>query len=429
MKLDELLTLIKSEIKPAMGCTEPAAIGLAVSNTCMHLNKPANKIKLKLSSNIVKNAYCVTIPNTKESGIPLSAILGYLLTNKDNTIDIFAKIDSNIMKKAYELVTKQIVELECFATSKFYIEVWASNENEIAHTITQDKHDNLVFVKKDDKVIFDNRVDTKDFNTSNSKKEEEFCEYTIKELVDIAKTIDIEHITFLKKAVEVNKAASNEGLRGDYGMSVGKNIKNMIDNNIITSDLYYYVKMVTSAASDCRMGGGCFPAMTVVGSGNQGFQTTLPTIAACEFLNKDEETMIRGIFMSVLLTIRQKYVVGRLSPICGATLSGTSSAAVITWLLGGSYEQMEAAMRTMYATVTGMMCDGAKNGCAAKLSACSGEAVIAARLAINDVSASKVDGIVCDKIEDSINGIARLSKEGMAAVDMNVIEILMSKKI
>ena len=188
-------------------------------------------------------------------------------------------------------------------------------------------------------------------------------------------------------------------------MNIGRNIKKMIENGTIPNDLFYYVKMVVSAASDCRMGGGPYSAMTVLGSGNQGFEATLPVVATCQFLKLDNETTIRAMFMSILITLRQKYKVGRLSPICGATLSGTASAAAITWLLGGNIKQIEGAMQTMYSNLTGMMCDGAKDGCAMKLSTCSGEAVMAARLALCGSIASKTDGIVCEKVEDTIRNI------------------------
>ena len=145
-------------------------------------------------------------------------------------------------------------------------------------------------------------------------------------------------------------------------------------------------------------------------------------------MNKDEKDTLRAMFMSVLITARQKYKIGRLSPICGATLSSTASAAAICWLLGGNLTQIEGAMRTMYSNITGMICDGAKDGCAMKLCTCSGEAVLAARLAIFNCCASKNDGIVSKRVEDCIDNIARLSQEGMKPVDSNVIDIMMAKK-
>ncbi len=423
MEEKELIALVKSEIKPSMGCTEPVALGLAVSNTCRYLKEAPTKITAKISSNIFKNAFSVTIPNTTKAGIPLALTLGYLLTKEDNTMEIFTGVTADLVEKAYTLLDRDFVETTIIAGTRFYIEVTATNEVETVHTITADLHDNLIFVEVNGEVKLDLRKATDDTGKDNSP----LLNYKISELVEIAKTIELSELDFLKDVIEMNTIASQEGLQNEYGMKIGKTIKDLTAKGALPKDLYYHVKMVVAAASDMRMGGGRFSAMTVLGSGNQGFQTTLPTIAACQFLEKDDETLYRALFMAILLTIRMKYKVGRLSPICGATLSGTASAAVITWLLGGDITQMEGAMQTMFSNIFGMICDGAKDGCAMKLATCSGEAVNAARLAIANVAASHMDGIVCEKVEDTIANVARLSKEGMKDIDMNVIDIIKGK--
>lgn len=424
MDTDKIIKMIKAEMKPSMGCTEPVAIGLAVSNTCTYLAQPAKKLKLRISSNIFKNAYCVKIPNTTEAGIPLAATLGYLLTKPNSTMEIFAGVNDNLVKEAYALIEENFVEIEAISSSEFYIEVTASNETETVTTLTVDRHDNLVKVIKNDEIVLNTLTDN-----INKDDEDDFdiTQYTVAQLVELAENIDIEKINFLNEAKEMNLIASNAGLNGDYGMNIGKNIKTMMDEGVLPNDLFYYVKMVVTAASDCRMGGGPYSAMTVLGSGNQGFQATLPVVATAQYLNIDNEKTLRAIFMSIIITFRQKFKVGRLSPICGATLSGAASSAAITWLLGGNVKQIEGAMQTMFSNLTGMMCDGAKDGCAMKLSTCSGEAVMAARLALCGSIASKTDGIVSERIEETISNVARLSQEGMKAVDMNVINIMMAK--
>ena len=424
MNTSRILELIQSEMKPSMGCTEPAAIGLAVSNTCIHLDQPAKKLKLRISSNIFKNAYCVRIPNTTDAGISLAATLGFLLTKENNTLEIFAGVNKSLVEKAYELIENGFVEIEAIPSSAFYIDVTASNETEIVNTLTVDTHDNLVKAEKNGKVIFDALAH--EMNQSHAN-DFDITQYTVAQLVELAETIDIEKIQFLNEAKEMNLVASNAGLNGNYGMNIGRSIQTMMNEGVISRDLFYYVKMVVTAASDCRMGGGPYSAMTVLGSGNQGFQSILPVAATAQFLNIEDERALRALFMSILLTFRQKYKVGRLSPICGATLSGAASSAAITWLLGGNIVQMEGAMQTMFSNLTGMMCDGAKDGCSMKLSTCSGEAVMAARLALYGSIASKTDGIVSSSIEETISNVARLSQEGMKAVDMNVINIMMAK--
>ncbi|MEG3006549.1 MAG: L-serine ammonia-lyase, iron-sulfur-dependent, subunit alpha [Oscillospiraceae bacterium] len=423
MKEKNVLDFVKSEMKPSMGCTEPVAIGLAVSNTCQYLQKAATKIKLKLSSNIFKNAYCVKIPNTKEAGIPLAAALGYLLTKQGNTMEIFSGVNDDLVGKAHRLLCDGLIEIEAIHDNRFYIEVNAKNDDEDVTTITLDKHDNLVKVVKNGKIIIDNEIENEDCPQGNF----DISNYTVKELIDFAEKVDLSSILFLREARDMNVAVSNEGLKKPYGLGIGKNIKEMVEKGILPNDLMYYVKSVVAAAADCRMGGGSYPAMTVMGSGNQGFQTTLPVIATADFLKLDEEKCLRGMLISILMTARQKEKVGRLSPVCGAFLAGASASAAITWLLGGNYAQIEGARKNIYASIAGMMCDGAKDGCAMKLATCAGEAVIAARLSMNGSVATKTDGIVSETIEETIDNISVLSKVGMGGVDMNVIEILMNK--
>ncbi len=425
MGYEKVLEIVKAEMQPSLGCTEPVAIGLAVSNTCRYLERVAEGIKIKVSSNIFKNAYCVKIPNTEKAGIPLAAALGCILAAQNNDMQMFSAVDAAMVEKAEKLLCNNFVEIEVMSSQRFYIEVWAKNSTEQAHTLTLDRHDNLVLAEKNGKILIESTAQAEQGERYN---QEDIVKYSVKELVQLAESINIKDIEFLQEAAELNMAASHEGLRGNYGMNVGRSISRMIEDGVVPNDLFYHVKMVVAAAADCRMGGGPLVAMAVLGSGNQGFQATLPTIAACNFLKKDNECMLRALFMAITITIRQKYKVGRLSPICGAILSAAASAAVITRLLGGSLEQMEGAMRTMYANITGMMCDGAKDGCAMKLATCSGEAVMAARLALYGSMATSTDGIVSARVEDCIDNVAKLSQEGMKDVDMQVIDIMMSKE-
>lgn len=427
-KYENFIELAKSEMKPSMGCTEPVAIGLAVSNTCVHLEKPATKIKVKISSNIFKNAFCVKLPNTEESGIKLASALGYLLAKENNDMEILKDISPELMSEAKELLKNNFVEIESMPDSRFYIEVLAINETENVKTITLDKHDNLVKVEKNGKIIL-NKLEEKTEEKSNEKEKIDISKFTVKELVEIAETIDVKELEFLTECINMNVAASEEGFQKDYGMHIGRTIKRLVEEKTLSDDLVNYVKMTVSSAGDMRMGGGSLSAMTVSGSGNQGFQTTLPVIAAAKYLELPREIMLRALFMSILIMIRMKCKLGALSPICGAMLGGTAASGALTWMLGGkSIEEITGAMNNMFANVSGMMCDGAKDGCAAKLCCCSGEAVLSAKYSIAGVRACKTDGIVSEKMEDTIDNIAQLSNEGMKEIDKNVIDILSRKK-
>ncbi len=423
MNTDKIVALIKAEMKPSMGCTEPVAVGLAVSKTCVYLTKPATHLKLFISSNIFKNAYSVKIPNACKPGIPLAATLGFLLSKPENTMEIFADVNNALVEQAETLIANGFTEIEVLEDSRFYIEVIANNEDETVRTITLDSHENMVKVIKNDEVI-------KSQEQQNQAEDKEFdiTSHTIKDLVKIAECIELDKIRFLTEAIDMNYKAADEGFKGDYGLRIGKTIKQQIDDGLFQLDLMYYVKMVVAAACDCRMGGGQLSAMTVLGSGNQGFETILPVAATAKYLHLEEEKTLRAVMMSILITIYIKYHVGRLSPICGATLSGAAASGAIAWLMGGNIDQIEGAIQNMLGNLSGMICDGAKEGCSLKLSNCAGEAVLSAKLSTNNRIIQHTDGIISSNVEDTIRNVAALSKIGMSKVDMNIIDIMQQKQ-
>ncbi len=422
MNAQELIQLVQSELMPSLGCTEPVAVGLAVSNTCIKLNNPATHIHLKVSSNIFKNAYFVTIPGTNEYGIPLAATLGFLLRKEGNTMEIFADVTPELIKTAHSYIEKDFVSIEFVKEAHLLIEVTATNETERAYSITYDSHDKMVHLEKDGQVLIDVKIELE------SKQTSRIMVMTVAQLVKIAKEVPIADLEFLQAPIDMNVAASNEGLANDYGMRIGKTLKKMMDEKVVPNDLFYQVKMRVAAAVDMRMGGGPKAAMIMLGSGNQGFESSLPIVTTCEFLNLGREKMLRALFMCYLISIRMKYAVGILSPICSALFTGSGATAAITWLLGGTQAQMEGAMQNMFANLSGIMCDGAKDSCSSKLCTCAGEAVLAAHLSMHGSVPNATDGIICDQVEHTIENIARVSLESMKDIDINLIDIMVHKK-
>lgn len=425
LMIDKMIELIKSEMQPSLGCTEPVAIGLAVSRTCQYLQKPATKLEMHISSNIFKNAYSVTIPNAGKPGIQLACALGFLLSKPDNTMEIFSSVTSELVKEAEKLVEDGFVEIHIISSSQFYIEVYALNDKEKAHTITVDKHDNLVKVEKDGAVLLDNIKQT---NQEQTVASFDITKYTFEDFIRIAETVEIEKLQFIKEAVEMNLHISEVGMKQKYALGIGPALNGMMINKKLSNDLVTTVKSVVSAACDFRMSGGNGSVMTFLGSGNQGLEATLPIAVTAKYLNLSEEKMLRAEMLGLMITIYIKYHVGRLSPICGATLSGAGSSAGITWLLGGSKEAICGAVQNMLGCLAGMLCDGAKGGCALKLSTSAGEAVYSALYALDNSIIQPTDGIISQNVEDTVKNVATLSLEGMAEVDMKIIDIMMHKK-
>ena len=427
MDMNVVINAIKAEMKPSMGCTEPVAIALAVSRTCEMLANPAEKLDMVISSNIFKNAYSVQIPNTGTCGIELACVLGSLLAKPGNTMEICADIKPEHVTKAQELVKAGMVTVKVLKSSGFYIECTATSGSETAHTITEDAHDNMVFAEKDGKVLVDNR---KTEEVAEVKEEGGFdvTQHTFKEFYDWANEVDVADLQFIKEAIDMNMEIAKIGMEKKYCFGVGPTIQNLISKGMMSNDVVNAVRSIPAAAADFRMWGGSGSVMTFCGSGNQGISTTLPMAVFAEKMNIPEEKLLRAEFMAMLMIMYMKKHVGRLSPVCGAMVAGTGSAAGMTYMLGGTYEQIDGAVQNMMGTVAGIFCDGAKGGCAVKVAACAGEAVYAAMYSMDGSFIPVTDGINSTKAEDTAKNLAKLSHEALDGVDMKVIEIMQEKK-
>ena len=427
MDMNVVLNAIKAEMKPSMGCTEPVAIALAVSRTCEELVAPAEKLDMVISSNIFKNAYSVQIPNTGTYGIELACVLGALVSKPGNTMEICAEIKPEHVVKAKELVAAGMVKVEVLKSSGFYIECVATNANEKAHTITVDAHDNMVFYEKDGKVIVDNRT-TESVTSVETEGGFDVTKHTFEEFYHWANEVDVKELSFIREAIDMNMEIAKIGMEKKYAFGVGPTIQNLMGKGLLANDVVNAVRMIPSAAADFRMYGGNGSVMTFCGSGNQGISTTLPMAVFAEKMNIPEEKLLRAEFMAMLMIMYMKKHVGRLSPVCGAMVAGTGSAAGMTYMMGGNFEQISGAIQNMMGSVAGIFCDGAKGGCAVKVAACAGEAVYAAMYAMDGSMIGVSDGINSTLAEDTAKNLAKLSHEALADVDMKVIEIMQTKK-
>lgn len=425
MDMNIVFRAIQNEMQPSMGCTEPVAIGLAVSRTCEYLEKPAEGLDMVISSNIFKNAYSVQIPNAGTNGIELSCALGFLLSKPGNTMEIFADVKPEHVVQAQKLVADGFVKVKVLPSSQFYIECTASNGKESAHTITEDSHDNMVFAEKDGKTLVDERVD---IAAAESHGGFDITQHTFAEFLQWANEVDLKDLDFIREGIEMNLAISEIGMKQKYAIGVGPALKNLVDAGKLSNDMVTDVKRTVAAACDFRMSGGNGSVMTYLGSGNQGIETMLPIAVVAKHLGVSEEKMLRAEFLGMLIIMYLKHHVGRLSPICGATLAGSGSAAGMVYMMGGNLEQICGAVQNMMGGVAGIFCDGAKGGCALKLSICAGEAVYSALYAMDNSMIQATDGIISTAVEDTTKNLAKLSHEGLAEVDMKVIEIMQTKQ-
>ncbi len=293
MDMNIVFRAIQNEMQPSMGCTEPVAIGLAVSRTCEYLEQPAEGLDMVISSNIFKNAYSVQIPNAGTNGIELSCALGFLLSKPGNTMEIFADVKPEHVVQAQKLVADGFVKVKVLPSSQFYIECTASNGKESAHTITEDSHDNMVFAEKDGKTLVDERAD---IVAAESHGGFDITQHTFAEFLQWANEVDPKDLGFIKEGIEMNLAISEIGMKQKYAIGVGPALKNLVDAGKLSNDMVTDVKRTVAAACDFRMSGGNGSVMTYLGSGNQGIETMLPIAVVAKHLGVSEEKMLRGIF-------------------------------------------------------------------------------------------------------------------------------------
>lgn len=413
--------LVRSEIKPSLGCTEPVAICLAAAITAEPLTSPLKELELTLSSSLFKNAYSVKIPNTGRNGIQLAAALGAVIRDPGLELEILGAADEHAVAEATGICENGMVKVRVIEDSEFYLQVRAVSAAETVESLTVGGHTNLVRLTVNGEVKFQKPDD------GHGSGNDAIRGFTIAGFLEYCETVALDELEFLQEAIDLNQRLAESGLHQSLGLGTAGNLKQLVDAGVIKEDLNINVRMMVAAACDFRMGGGGAAAMSLMGSGNQGIEAMVTVTAAGRYLGADRERILRAVMFSSLTTIYIKSYVGRLSPICGATLSGAAASGAITWLLGGGYIQVANAIQNMFGNLAGMVCDGAKDGCALKLAACASEAVMCAQLAANNIGIKSTDGVISDSVDDTIRNIAQLSNTGMDKTDMSIIDIMLNK--
>ncbi len=418
-KYSDYLQILKEELVPAMGCTEPIAIAYAAAKAREVLGKMPEKVIAKCSGNIIKNAMCVTVPNTGDLvGIKASSIIGVLAGDSSKELEVINEVKEEHIKEANKLMNEEYCFVERLESDiQLHIVMEVYNGNESALVEIKYAHNNISKVIKNGEVLFEGNEDP-------SKYLGVFIDRSILNVNDIfefANTVDIKHIKeLLDMQINYNIAIAKEGLNGEYGVGIGKMLMKCYPNSIITK-----LKVYAAAASEARMSGCSLPVMTNSGSGNQGMATSIPVIIYAKEKGLTEEELYRGLVFSNLITIHQKTGIGRLSAFCGAVSAGCASGAAITYLEGGTLEQINKTVTNTLANISGIVCDGAKASCAAKIATSVDAGMMAHYLAMEDKSYIANTGILKENIEKTITAVGRLGKEGMKETDKEILEIML----
>ncbi|ATV71257.1 L-cysteine desulfidase family protein [Fusobacterium pseudoperiodonticum] len=422
-KIEKVLKILEEEIVAAEGCTEPIALSYAAAKAKRILGIIPNKVDVFLSGNIIKNVKSVTIPNSDGMvGIEAAIAMGLIAGDDRKELMVISDVTSEQLTEVNEFLAKDIIKTHVHPGDiKLYIRLEISNDEdnvvlEIKHT-----HTNVTQILKNSKILLSQVCNDGDFNSSLTDRKV----LSVKFIYDLAKTIDIDLIRpIFQKVVNYNSAIAEEGLKGKYGVNIGKMILENIEKGIYGNDVRNKAASYASAGSDARMSGCALPVMTTSGSGNQGMTASLPIIKFAAEKNLSEEELIRGLFVSHLITIHVKTNVGRLSAYCGAICAAAGVAASLTYLHGGSYEMVCAAITNILGNLSGVICDGAKASCAMKISSGIYSAFDATMLALNKNVLKSGDGIVGVDIEETIRNVGELAQSGMKGTDETILDIM-----
>jgi len=419
---DVYLNKLKKEFVPAAGCTEPASIALAAAKASETLNTVPERVEMKVSGNVFKNVMGVGIPGSKLVGLPISVALGALGGESKNGLEIFTNINEEIADQAKNFVSEGKVEIHMVHdVPKLHVECISYSGDDVSRVVIQDRHENIVLVEKNGEVIFSkelkNGEDTEDVSD----------ELSVQSIYDFITSVEISELQFLHEGVELNQKIAEEGLKGSYGLQVGKSMLMNIQKGLLSEDIMNKSVMMAAAGSDARMAGCAMPVMSNCGSGNQGMSLTLPVIVAAETLKVDEETQLRALALGLLISIHMKSFVGQLSALCGVLLSGAGAACGITYMMGGTMQHLNSTLKNMTGSVTGMICDGANSSCAQKISASVGAGIQASLLAMNSQCLQINDGIVDEDVEETIRNIGLLATEGMQITDDVILKTMVGK--
>lgn len=419
----KILKLIQQEVIPAIGCTEPISVALCTAKATEILGTIPEKITVYLSANILKNAMGVGIPGTGMIGLPIAIALGALIGKSEYQLEVLKECTHEAVKRGKKMIDQKSISISLKENiqEKLYIEVCCQTSQNHSTAIIAGEHTHFIYISKNNDVLLDKKLD------ENNNHEKQILELNLQKVYDFATTSPINEIRFILESARTNKYAAEQSFKYDFGHSLGKTLRGKFEHKIMGDSIFSHILSYTSAACDARMAGAMIPIMSNSGSGNQGIAATLPIVIYAEENGKTEEELIRVLILSHLTVIYIKQSLGRLSALCGCVVAATGSSCGITYLMGGKYPQITAAVKNMIANLTGMICDGAKPSCALKLTSGVSTAVLSAILAMEQKCVTSVEGIIENDVDQCIRNLTLIGSQGMNETDKIVLDIMTHK--
>jgi len=426
---DAYLAILRGELVPAMGCTEPIAVALAAAMARDTLGMRPESAEIRCSANIVKNVKGVTVPNTGGMrGIATAAIAGIVGGNAKSSLEVLQSVTTEHRAEIKRLLAAGFCKaVLAEGIEGLYIEAIVRSGNQSAEVTIRDSHTGVSLIRKNGVTIFEAMKGKADEGLAAAGSQHVarsgYDLLNVKDIVAFADTVDLREVAdLLERQILMNEAISNEGLTNDYGVSVGKTILAREGGSVRSR-----ARARAAAGSDARMGGCALPVMINSGSGNQGLTVSLPVIEYARELKTSREKLLRALVISNLVALEQKEYIGKLSAYCGAVSAAVGSGAAITYLSGGGYDQIAMTITNAIATASGMLCDGAKSSCAAKIATALEAAIMSHEMSMQGKSFSPGEGLVGDTVETTIRNFGHIGSVGMRPTDVEIIKVMLDE--
>ncbi len=420
----KIIELLREEMGPALGVTEPAAIALATSTAYKAVGGDLKKINVLIDPGVYKNGFSCAIPGTNEMGNEMAALLGVIAGDSSLGLKVLSNVTNEDVKEAKKLYDEKTATIDIKkGVTNILIDAAVETSRGIGRAVIKDKHTNIELIEANGEIIHQSKC-------SQDKKEEKEFDlkgFKVNDFIEFIENVNFDDINFILDAVKMNKELAKAGMNGS-GMGLGKALAELVKENRLNDDIVTYSQILTGYAVDARMGGMPKPAMTISGSGDHGIISTMPLIAIAERENIDEKRLAKSIALSYLITIYIKEHSGRLSAFCGcAVAAGTGVSAGIVYLLGGSYKQISYTINNMACNITGIICDGGNFGCSFKAITAASAAVQSALFALKDVYIPNDSGIVGNTPEETMQNMGKIASPGMLHTDNVILDVMLER--
>ncbi len=423
---NEMIEMLKKDVVPALGCTEPVCVALAAAEASKAVGGTVKAIKLQVNPNIYKNGMSVGIPGFDRVGLDYAVTLGALLKNPQKKLQLLQDLTPEITKQTKTLVEGKCVQVDIKQDERqIFVHAEVTTDLGTGVALIKGSHTNVVLIQANGKELL--KADAAASQSGNPLADK-LMTMKISQIVDLAESATFEELAFLLDGIEMNEGVAQESLKNPSGVGISKTLQKNMNTAYLKDDLLSRIMLKVASSIDGRLDGCPYTIMSSSGAGSKGLAVILPISETAKAVNASKEKTVRALALGHLINTYINSYIGKLSAMCACSLaSATAASAAMTYLLGGNAKQMGFAIRNMTGTITGMICDGGKVGCAMKLATTLSAGVISALLAADNAALRVSDGICAETAEDCIKNIGRVANPGMLATDREILNIMLEK--